>query len=100
MKSAIENKLWFSMLITLIALLCTNLLFSRAHLSPYDAELFSATQIIYLFCWFGFERIFKLSFSLIYILSRSAQTPQATGAPGNTQLQDIPPAVKRSDTVH
>ncbi|MBR7778988.1 hypothetical protein [Undibacterium rugosum] len=97
MKSAIEKQLWFSMLITLIALLCTNLLFSRAHLSFYDAELFSATQIIYLLCWFGFERIFKFSFSLLFMLSRSAQTPQATGAPGNTQLQDIPPSVQATD---
>ena len=92
-ETALENKWWFRPAILCLAMLSANLLFDYAQISPREHGFFSATYLIYLFCWFGFERIFSTCVWLLLLLLKPDSRKKIGGADTNTQLQDSPPSL-------
>lgn len=60
LKSFLSNRKWGLEVLTLsLAMLSANYLFQRVGLAPYSQGFFAAPHAIYLFCWFGFDRIYR-----------------------------------------
>jgi len=70
LKAFLTSRKWGLEAFTLIlAMFSANYLFHRAGYAPYAQGFFAAPHAIYLFCWFGFDRIYRglIWFALVIV---------------------------------
>lgn len=60
----LESKWWFRAGILCLAMFGADFLFFHVGISPREHGFFSGLYLIYLFCWFGFERFLSTTILL------------------------------------